>query len=70
MGSLDVLYAAVADVAGNSFVGPKDFFHMHGAPELLKPVKVAQREELGERLWETSEQLTGVAFPAEVLRAQ
>jgi Dehydrogenases with different specificities (related to short-chain alcohol dehydrogenases) len=67
MGALGVLYAAVIDLPGNSFVGPKDFFHMHGAPELLKPVKAAQNEELAKRLWEVSEKLTGVVFQAEAI---
>jgi NAD(P)-dependent dehydrogenase (short-subunit alcohol dehydrogenase family) len=62
MGSLPVLYAAVADIPGNSFVGPKDFFHMRGAPELIKSTKAAQNEELAKRLWIVSEQLTGVQF--------
>ena len=63
MGALDVLFAAVADVPGNSFIGPKNFMHMRGAPERLKAPKVAQDVELSKRLWTTSEQLTGVAFP-------
>lgn len=63
MGALPVLYAAVADIPGNSFVGPKDFMHMLGAPVLIKSSQTAQNEELGRRLWSVSEQLTGVLFP-------
>jgi len=62
MGALPVLYAAVADIPGNSFVGPKDFMHMHGAPELITSARAARDEELARRLWNVSEQLTGVQF--------
>lgn len=70
MGALDVLFAAVADILGNSFVGPKNFMHMRGDPELLKPLKAAQNEEIARRLWSVSEQLTGVGFPAAALRSK
>ena len=63
MGSLPVLYAAVAAIPGNSFAGPKDFIHMRGVPELIKSSKTAQNGELATRLWTASEQLTGVQFP-------
>lgn len=62
MGALPVLYAAVADIPGNSFVGPKDFMHMRGAPELIKSAKVAEDGELATRLWKASEEMTGVQF--------
>ena len=73
MGALPVLYAAVADIPGNSFVGPKDLFHMRGAPQLIKSSKAAQSEDLARRLWTASEDLTGVQFapylnPGEVNR--
>jgi NAD(P)-dependent dehydrogenase (short-subunit alcohol dehydrogenase family) len=63
MGSLPVLYAAIADIPGNTFVGPKDFFHMRGTPVLIKSSKTAQDNALAKRLWTVSEQLTGVLFP-------
>ncbi|HEX4170496.1 MAG TPA: hypothetical protein VHZ55_33955 [Bryobacteraceae bacterium] len=69
MGALDVLYAAVADIPGNSFVGPKNFMHMRGAPELIQHSKDARNEELGKRLWNASEQSTGVEFPAKALHS-
>jgi NAD(P)-dependent dehydrogenase (short-subunit alcohol dehydrogenase family) len=69
MGALPVLYAAVADIPGGSFVGPKYFMHMRGAPELIKCSKAAQNKELARRLWMVSEELTGVPFALEVDRA-
>ncbi|GAA0266238.1 oxidoreductase [Cryptosporangium japonicum] len=62
-GALPVLYAAVADLPGDSFTGPSRLAHMRGAPELINRSAVARDEKLAERLWSTSEQLTGVRFP-------
>lgn len=61
-GALPVLYAAVADVPGDSFVGPSRMMHMRGAPELINRSKRARDPQLAERLWSVSEQLTGTAF--------
>lgn len=62
MDALPVLYAAVADIPGNSFVGPKDFMHMRGAPELIKSSKAVKNKELAKRLWTVSEEMTRVQF--------
>jgi NAD(P)-dependent dehydrogenase (short-subunit alcohol dehydrogenase family) len=62
-GALPVLYAAVADIPGNSFAGPSHFAHMRGAPELIGRSAAAQDPDLARRLWGVSEQLTGVRFP-------
>ncbi|MGB6578088.1 MAG: oxidoreductase [Streptosporangiaceae bacterium] len=59
-GALPVLYAAVADVPGNSFAGPSHLAHMRGAPELIGRSAAAQDADLARRLWDVSEQLTGV----------
>jgi NAD(P)-dependent dehydrogenase (short-subunit alcohol dehydrogenase family) len=59
-GALPVLYAAVADVPGNSFAGPSHLAHMRGAPELIGRSAAAQDAALARRLWYVSEQLTGV----------
>jgi NAD(P)-dependent dehydrogenase (short-subunit alcohol dehydrogenase family) len=62
-GALPVLYAAVADVPGNSFAGPSHLAHMRGAPELINRSATAQDPEQARRLWTLSEELTGVRFP-------
>ncbi|GHF61946.1 putative short-chain dehydrogenase/reductase [Amycolatopsis bartoniae] len=62
-GALPVLYAAVADLPGNSFAGPKHLAHMRGAPQLIDRSATARDEALGRRLWDVSEQLTGVRSP-------
>jgi NAD(P)-dependent dehydrogenase (short-subunit alcohol dehydrogenase family) len=64
-GALPVLYAAVADIPGNSFTGPAHFAHMRGAPQLIDRSRTAQDPDFARRLWAISEQLTGVRFPLE-----
>jgi NAD(P)-dependent dehydrogenase (short-subunit alcohol dehydrogenase family) len=62
-GALPTLYAAVADVPGNSYAGPSGFMEGRGAPELVGRSKEALDEGVARRLWDVSEQLTGVRFP-------
>ncbi len=64
-GALPTLYAAVADVPGNSFAGPGGFMEQRGAPKLVGRSAAAQDAEVARRLWQVSEQLTGVQFPLE-----
>jgi NAD(P)-dependent dehydrogenase (short-subunit alcohol dehydrogenase family) len=66
-GALPTLYAAVADIPGNSYAGPRGFLEGRGAPELVGRSKRAQDAEVARRLWEVSEKLTGVGFPREAL---
>jgi NAD(P)-dependent dehydrogenase (short-subunit alcohol dehydrogenase family) len=62
-GALPTLYAAVADVPGNSFAGPDGFLEQRGTPKLVGRSKAAKDPEVARRLWEVSEHLTGVSFP-------
>ena len=62
-GALPTLYAAVADVPGNSFAGPSGFMEQRGAPKLVGRSTAAQDTGVARRLWDVSEQLTGVRFP-------
>jgi NAD(P)-dependent dehydrogenase (short-subunit alcohol dehydrogenase family) len=61
-GALPTLYAAVADIPGDSFAGP-GFLDWRGAPKLVKRTDAAKDAEVARRLWDVSEQLTGVSFP-------
>ncbi len=61
-GALPTLYAAVADVPGNSFAGPGGFMEQRGAPKLVGRSAAAQDMVVAQRLWEVSERLTGVPF--------
>jgi NAD(P)-dependent dehydrogenase (short-subunit alcohol dehydrogenase family) len=62
-GALPTLYAAVADVPGNSFAGPGGFMESRGAPKLVGRSGAATDMDVARRLWDVSEQLTGVSFP-------
>ena len=62
-GALPVVYAAVADLPGDSFTGPEHLLHMRGGAEVIKRSKKARDPELAARLWTLSEQLTRTSFP-------
>jgi NAD(P)-dependent dehydrogenase (short-subunit alcohol dehydrogenase family) len=67
MGALPSLYAAtVADLPGGSYVGPHGFMELRGYPHLVTAAGKAYDEDTWRRLWEVSEELTGVRydFPA------
>ena len=62
-GALPTLYASVADIPGNSFAGPGGFMERRGAPKLVGRSNAAQDTAVARRLWDVSEELTGVRFP-------
>src|ERR1700729_116671 len=62
-GALPTLYAAVADIPGNSYAGPSGCMEGRGAPKLVGRSSAASDMETARRLWDVSEQLTGVSFP-------
>jgi NAD(P)-dependent dehydrogenase (short-subunit alcohol dehydrogenase family) len=62
-GALPTLYAAVADVPGDSFAGPDGLLEMRGKPKLVARSKAASDADAARRLWDASEELTGVRFP-------
>ena len=62
-GARPTLYAATADVPGDSFAGPGGFMEQRGAPKLVGRTDAAQDGAVARRLWDVSEELTGVRFP-------
>jgi len=62
-GALPTLYAATADLPGNTFAGPSGFGGTRGAPAQCARSKAAGDAEVARRLWQVSEQLTGVSCP-------
>ncbi len=62
-GALPTLYAATADIPGDSFAGPGGFMEQRGAPKLVGRTDAAKDAGVARRLWVVSEQLTGVRFP-------
>jgi hypothetical protein len=64
-GALSTLYAATQDLPGDSYVGPDGFKESRGHPTLVGRSAAARDAETARRLWELSEELTGVRFPLE-----
>jgi NAD(P)-dependent dehydrogenase (short-subunit alcohol dehydrogenase family) len=63
-GALPTLYVATADLPGNTYAGPSGFAAMRGTPAPCGRSKEASDEAAARRLWQVSESLTGVTFPA------
>jgi hypothetical protein len=62
-GALPQLHAATApDVHGADFFGPDGYRALRGHPTRVAPSSHGADPEVARRLWEVSEQLTGVTF--------
>ncbi|MBA3262759.1 MAG: SDR family oxidoreductase [Thermoleophilaceae bacterium] len=62
-GALPTLYAATAaDVRGGDYYGPDGFQEMRGRPTKVKVIAEGRDPAVGRRLWEVSEELTGVEY--------
>jgi NAD(P)-dependent dehydrogenase (short-subunit alcohol dehydrogenase family) len=65
-GALPLLYAATApDAEGGAYYGPGGFRNMRGYPEKQDSNEASRDEAVARRLWETSEELTGVSYDIE-----
>jgi NAD(P)-dependent dehydrogenase (short-subunit alcohol dehydrogenase family) len=63
MGALPQLYAAThPDIESGQFVGPNGRREQKGYPTLVEPLEAARDRELAKRLWDISEELTGIDF--------
>ena len=63
--ALPAVYAATSpDAKGGLFYGPKGFQHLSGAPAEEPLYSRLASPEDGQRIWELSERLVGVSFPA------
>lgn len=63
MGALPTLFAATADIPGGTYIGPDGFRRLRGYPAFDVPVSQALDTTTARRLWDLSEQLTGVLWP-------
>jgi hypothetical protein len=63
MGALPILYAATQPLPGASYTGPGGFQGMRGYPAAAGRTPAAADADVARRLWEASEELTGVTFP-------
>jgi NAD(P)-dependent dehydrogenase (short-subunit alcohol dehydrogenase family) len=62
-GALPALYAAtMPDVPGGSYLGPDGFMELRGHPHLVTAARRAYDLQDARRLWEVSEELTGVHY--------
>ncbi|HEX5938890.1 MAG TPA: oxidoreductase [Dehalococcoidia bacterium] len=63
MGALPLLYAATAaNIEAGSYIGPDGFREMRGYPQVVQARPTAYDEDAARRLWQISEELTGVSF--------
>jgi NAD(P)-dependent dehydrogenase (short-subunit alcohol dehydrogenase family) len=63
MGALPTLYAATdPSVEGGDYIGPDGLAEQRGYPKRVGCTSAARDEETARRLWEVSEELTGVRF--------
>jgi NAD(P)-dependent dehydrogenase (short-subunit alcohol dehydrogenase family) len=64
MGALPTLYAATQPgIEGGTYIGPDGLFEQRGYPTKVKARPSAYDKAAAQRLWETSEEVTGVKFP-------
>ncbi len=64
-GALPILYAAVAaNLDGGDYIGPDKFGGMRGYPTKEKSNEESYNQAVAARLWQESEQLTGVRYEA------
>jgi NAD(P)-dependent dehydrogenase (short-subunit alcohol dehydrogenase family) len=63
MGALPLLYAAAApDLKGGDYIGPDGLGELRGYPTRVSSSAAARDPAIARRLWDISEQLTGVHF--------
>jgi len=62
MGALPTLFAVTEDIPGGSYVGPDGLFEQRGHPKLVGMSGAAKNAGDARRLWERSEELTGVRY--------
>ena len=63
MGALPTLYAATSpEVKGGEYIGPDGFLAQRGYPHLARSSPASHNEEAARRLWQVSEEITGVSY--------
>jgi NAD(P)-dependent dehydrogenase (short-subunit alcohol dehydrogenase family) len=63
MGALPPLYAATEPgLPGGTYAGPDGIGEQRGHPKPVAPSGAARNERLAQKLWDVSEQMTGVSF--------
>jgi hypothetical protein len=63
MGALPILYASTSlDVNGGEYIGPRGFREFWGYPKKIESSKDSHDEEVAEKLWSISTDLTQVHY--------
>jgi len=62
-GAWPVLMAATADLPGSTYVGPGGLGEMGGHPQVVTSSALSRDEDAQRRLWELSEDTTGIRYP-------
>ena len=62
IGALPTLYAAVGDVESGDYIGPDGIMEFRGYPTKVNSSRSARNVVSSRKLWEISEDLTGVEF--------
>ena len=63
LGAWPTLMAATADLPGGSYCGPSGLGEMSGTPQIVTASARAHDASAQRRLWELSEEVTGISFP-------
>ena len=63
LGALPTLMAATADLPGSTYVGPDGLLGFRGLPRIVSSRRLARDPEAGRRLWELSQDATGIEYP-------
>lgn len=61
-GAWPTLYAATQDVPSGSYIGPLGFQQLRGYPGPVGSTKASRDEAVAAKLWDVTEQLTGVKY--------
>jgi NAD(P)-dependent dehydrogenase (short-subunit alcohol dehydrogenase family) len=62
-GAWPTLMAATADLPGGTYCGPSGLQEMSGAPQVVTSNKRSYDQDAQRRLWDLSEQTTGIRYP-------
>jgi NAD(P)-dependent dehydrogenase (short-subunit alcohol dehydrogenase family) len=62
-GAWPTLMAATADLPGSTYVGPSGLGELSGTPQVVAPGRLALDRDAQRRLWEISEEVTGITYP-------
>jgi NAD(P)-dependent dehydrogenase (short-subunit alcohol dehydrogenase family) len=62
-GAWPTLMAATADLPGSTYCGPSGPGEAYGTPQVVGCSRLARDREAARRLWEISEQATGIRYP-------